>query len=101
MQDRTRQDIQDYGLLATTDQLWSRARNPVYPVACDPAYPVPLLSYPRCRYLEPKSSSSGSGLHKMEIRLTISLFIGALAQLVERNNGIVEVNGSTPLRSMY
>ena len=24
---------------------------------------------------------------------------GALAQLVERNNGIVEVNGSTPLRS--
>lgn len=26
---------------------------------------------------------------------------GALAQLVERNNGIVEVNGSTPLRSNY
>lgn len=25
---------------------------------------------------------------------------GALAQLVERNNGIVEVNGSTPLRSI-
>lgn len=24
---------------------------------------------------------------------------GALAQLVERNNGIVEVNGSIPLRS--
>lgn len=24
---------------------------------------------------------------------------GALAQLVERNNGIVEVSGSTPLRS--
>lgn len=28
----------------------------------------------------------------------LSLF-GALAQLVERNNGIVEANGSTPLRS--
>jgi aspartate/tyrosine/aromatic aminotransferase len=27
--------------------------------------------------------------------------LGALAQLVERNNGIVEVNGSTPLRSKY
>jgi hypothetical protein len=27
--------------------------------------------------------------------------LGALAQLVERNNGIVEVNGSTPLRSSY
>ncbi len=26
--------------------------------------------------------------------------IGALAQLVERNNGIVEVNGSIPLRSI-
>lgn len=26
---------------------------------------------------------------------------GALAQLVERNNGIVEVNGSTPLRSNF
>ena len=25
---------------------------------------------------------------------------GALAQLVERNNGIVEVSGSTPLRSI-
>ena len=30
-----------------------------------------------------------------------SKFIGALAQLVERNNGIVEVNGSTPLRSIW
>lgn len=28
------------------------------------------------------------------------LAIGALAQLVERNNGIVEVSGSTPLRSI-
>jgi hypothetical protein len=27
-------------------------------------------------------------------------FFGALAQLVERNNGIVEANGSTPLRSI-
>jgi hypothetical protein len=27
--------------------------------------------------------------------------LGALAQLVERNNGIVEVNGSTPLRSIF
>ena len=27
------------------------------------------------------------------------LNFGALAQLVERNNGIVEANGSTPLRS--
>ncbi len=44
MQDRTRQDIQDSGLLATTDQLWLRARNPVYPAACDPAYPVNCLS---------------------------------------------------------
>ncbi len=44
MQDRTRQDIQDYGLLTTTDPLWLRARNPVYPVACDPAYPVNCLS---------------------------------------------------------
>ena len=26
---------------------------------------------------------------------------GALAQLVERNNGIVEVNGSIPLRSRF
>ena len=26
--------------------------------------------------------------------------LGALAQLVERNNGIVEVSGSIPLRSM-
>ena len=28
-----------------------------------------------------------------------ALIYGALAHLVERNNGIVEVNGSTPLRS--
>ncbi len=43
MQDRTRQDIQDYGLLTTTkycNLLWLRARNPVYPATCDPAYPV-------------------------------------------------------------
>ncbi len=52
MQDRTRQDIQDYGLLTTADYnkkgfiilLWLRARNPEYPVACDPAYPVNCLS---------------------------------------------------------
>lgn len=30
----------------------------------------------------------------------IILSFGALAQLVERNNGIVEANGSTPLRSI-
>lgn len=28
------------------------------------------------------------------------ILFGALAQLVERNNGIVEANGSTPLRSI-
>ena len=28
-------------------------------------------------------------------------FDGALAQLVERNNGIVEVIGSNPLRSIF
>jgi hypothetical protein len=28
-------------------------------------------------------------------------FLGALAQLVERNNGIVEVSGSIPLRSTF
>jgi hypothetical protein len=31
----------------------------------------------------------------------ITRSFGALAQLVERNNGIVEANGSTPLRSIY
>ncbi len=31
--------------------------------------------------------------------LDLLVFVGALAQLVERDNGIVEVNGSTPLRS--
>ncbi len=30
---------------------------------------------------------------------TFACTFGALAQLVERDNGIVEVNGSTPLRS--
>lgn len=34
---------------------------------------------------------------KIEHGMLIDL--GALAQLVERNNGIVEVNGSIPLRS--
>ena len=29
----------------------------------------------------------------------IPAYAGALAQLVERHNGIVEVSGSTPLRS--
>ncbi len=53
MQDRTRQDMKDYGLLTTTKQLryiishhyllWLRARNPSYPAACDPAYPVNLF----------------------------------------------------------
>lgn len=35
------------------------------------------------------------------IAIVILFLFGALAQLVERNNGIVEVNGSTPLRSIY
>lgn len=31
----------------------------------------------------------------------VLLVSGVLAQLVERNNGIVEVNGSSPLRSIF
>ena len=44
--------------------------------------------------------AKGAHLSLIPQHPNILTIYGALAQLVERNNGIVEVNGSTPLRSI-
>jgi hypothetical protein len=57
----------------------------------------------KCKAIAFARSYAGGVFHCSKNNLNLKLLIpsyGALAQLVERNNGIVEANGSTPLRSI-
>ncbi len=54
-----------------------------------------------CKFILQKQRKTFLKWSKNTSSFKILRFAGALAQLVERNNGIVEVSGSIPLRSMF